>query len=143
MVYFFAGWAVLATAALAYSIYCHRRLLRGKLLMAVSYKNIDRIPVEIIGAVDAEGAAVDVSEATFVWSLESLDGSDLGTIIADEADQKKIVLNAGIAGAEGYVKVVGTFPDGSTLEGKSELIKLTPSAAVAFTLKLGEPLPTE
>ena len=107
--------------------------------MAVSYKNIDKIPVEIVGAIDAEGVPVEIGEATFEWTLESTNGEVLGTIIPGD-DPKKIVLDAGVAGAEGFVKVVATFPGGKVLEGKSELIKLTPSEAVAFTLKLGEPL---
>ena len=108
--------------------------------MAVSFKNIDRVPVAVVGAVDAEGAEVAVDAATFEWTVESANGLDIGTIEVDPTDNSKAVFVSGVAGAEGFVKVTATFPDGKTLDGTSELVKLTTSEAVSFRLSFGQPL---
>lgn len=108
--------------------------------MAISFKNIDKIPVEITGAVDAEGAPVDVVEADFVWTTESSNGLDIGVIEVDPDNPAKALFSAGVAGAEGFVKVSATLPDGKVLEGVSEMVKLTTSEAVSFTLRFGEPV---
>lgn len=113
---------------------------RGKLIMAVTFQNIDKVPVEISEAVDAEGIVVPIKDAVFEWSVESSNGKDLGTFEVDAVNPTAGVFLAGIAGAEGFIRVRATFPDGTILEGATELIKLVPSKAVAFTLKLGEPI---
>ncbi len=109
--------------------------------MAVSFKNVDRVPVEVTGAVDAKGHPVDVDEATFAWELISTNEMDLGTLEVDKIDPKKAIFSAGVTGAEGYVRVVATFANGSTLEGTSELVTLTASEAVSFVITFGTPLP--
>lgn len=120
---------------------CHRSTLRGKLIMAVNFKNIDKVPFEVTGAVDAEGVAVEVpADVTFEWAVESTNGLDLGTVEVDAEDPKKGVFNAGVAGAEGMITVKATFADGKVLTGSSEQIILGASEAVSFMIKLGEPL---
>ena len=61
-------------------------------------------------------------------------------IEVDPANPTKALFSAGVAGAEGFVKVSATLPSGQVLEGVSEMVKLTTSEAVSFTLRFGEPV---
>lgn len=106
--------------------------------MAVTFKNIDTVPVSVVGAVDAEGVAVPLGDVSFSWAVENTVG-DLGTITVDAVDSSKALFVAGTAGSEGFVKVNANI-DGVDIEGKSELIKLTASAPVSFTVGFSDPL---
>lgn len=130
----FLGIAYLVRVLYKYIFGCNPR----RLIMAVTFKNIDTVPVNVVGAVDAEGAAVPLDNVSFAWTVENTVG-DVGTIDVDVNDSSKALFVAGTAGSEGFVKVVANV-DGVDIEGKSELIQLTASAPVSFTVGFGDPL---
>jgi hypothetical protein len=142
---FLLEYSILATFLLIIVSYFLWKAIRSKstqekLLMSVLYKNIDKVPFLITGAVDAEGAPAEFGDATFVWEVVSTNGKDLGNVEVAQ-DGLSGVFNAGIAGAEGFLQVTATFADGKVLIGKSEQLILTASEAVSFTIAFGEPLP--
>ena len=110
--------------------------------MAYQFTNINTVPLVITGAVDAEGAdaTLDLSNvASVVWGTESANDLDIGTVTQDENDPLSATFNAGVAGAEGYVTVAVTMNDESVINGRSDLIQLTSSAATSFKIGFGDP----
>lgn len=106
--------------------------------MAITFKNIDNVPVSIVGAVDAEGAVVPLDNVVFTWSVENTVG-DVGTVDVDPTDSSKGIFVLGTAGSEGFVKVEATIDD-VVVTGKSELIKVTNSSPVSFNIGFADPL---
>jgi hypothetical protein len=125
----------------------YRRLLktrkRREVRLEVSFdlSDIVKVPVEIVGAVDAEGALTTIPpDTTFDWEMIPVNGDNPGTFVVDADDQTKGVLEVGTAGDSGYLKVTAYLPDGSSIVGQSETWNAVPSAPVGFRINFGDPI---